>query len=91
MRAGYVSEVENKVVRMEGTMRYIIDRIEEGIVAVCEKEDGSFEEISVASFGFEVSEGDCIIFDEETGYKKDEKRKGEIQREVDNLMDDLFS
>lgn len=71
-------------------MRYIIDRIEEGRVAVCEKEDGSFEEIPVAALGFEVNEGDCIIFEEETGYKKDEKRKEEIRREVDELMEDLF-
>lgn len=88
MRVRYV--LDDKVVRMEVTMRYIIDRIEEGKIAVCEKEDGSFEEIRVDSFGFEVSEGDCIIFEEETGYKKDEKRKEEIQREVDELMDDLF-
>lgn len=72
-------------------MRYIIDRIEEGKTAVCEKEDGSLEEISVDRFGFEVNEGDCIVFDEETGYKKDERRKKEIQKEVEELMENLFS
>lgn len=85
MRVKYVSEMENKI------MRYIIDRIEEGKIAVCEREDGGFEEIDAASFGFEVSEGDCVIFDKETGYQKDEKRKEEIQREVEELMDDLFT
>lgn len=85
MRAGCALEREDE------RMRYIIDRIEEGKTAVCEKEDGSLEEIGIGRFGFEVNEGDCIVFDEETGYKKDERRKKEIQKEVEELMENLFS
>jgi len=43
-------------------MRYIIDRIEGGL-AVCEKEDGSLENISLRALPRGVREGSVLISD----------------------------
>jgi len=42
-------------------MQYIIDRIE-GSLAVCEKEDGSFEDIPLAQLPKGAKEGSVLVF-----------------------------
>lgn len=60
--------------------RYICERIEEGTV-ILEKDKGEYLNISVQAIGFEVSEGDVILFDGEK-YSLCEGEKEERQNKL---------
>ena len=58
--------------------KLIVDRIENGI-AVLEKEDLSHTEISLNEIGFEVKEGDVLLFENgiytvDTAYEEERRR-----------------
>lgn len=69
--------------------RFIVDRIEENGVAICEKEDGSFVSFSLAELNIAIQEGDCILFDQGC-FSLDEERKKIRKNEIEGLMEDLF-
>ncbi len=62
-------------------MRYVIDRIEDGGVAVIEDENGVFSDVPVGSLPEGAREGTCLRFDGET-YEPDPAYGRERRRSI---------
>ena len=68
--------------------KYIVDRIENGIV-VLEKEDLTHIEISLVNLGFEVKEGNILLLDNGK-YTIDEAAEDERRRKIYNKQKNIF-
>ena len=70
------------------TTKYCIDRFEEDI-AILEREDQAFIEVPVSLLPEDVTEGDCLIFEDEV-YIKDEAETDERRTRIEKKMRTLF-
>lgn len=71
-------------------MRYIVDRIEEGIIVLENYEDGSMTEINKSEINFKVSPSDILIC-ENNVFRLDNDFKKERLNYITNLFEDLKS
>lgn len=69
-------------------MKYIVDRIEEGI-AILEKEDLSHVEISLTDLPDGISEGSVLIFDGNS-YISDENEEAQRKNQIYEKQQMLF-
>ena len=68
--------------------RYIVDRVEDGI-AVFEKEDLTHVEIPVSEIGYEVKEGNALLF-ESGKLTLDEAYEAERRRKIFEKQKNIF-
>ena len=68
--------------------RYIVDRVEDGI-AVLEKEDLTHVEIPVSEIGYEVKEGNALLF-ESGKLTLDEAYEAERRRKIFEKQKNIF-
>ena len=68
--------------------RFIVDRIE-NLIAVLEKEDLSHIEIEVSEIGFEVKEGNVLLFENDK-FTLDEAYKTERRRKIFEKQKNIF-
>ena len=68
--------------------RYIVDRVEDGI-AVLEKEDLTHIEIIVSEIGYEVKEGNVLLF-ENGKFALDEVFEAERRRKIFEKQKNIF-
>ena len=68
--------------------RYIVDRVENNI-AVLEKDDLSHIEIQVSEIGFEVKEGNVLLF-ENGKFVLDEAYEAERRRKIFEKQKNIF-
>ena len=68
--------------------RYIVDRVEDGI-AVLEKEDLTHIEIIVSEIGYEVKEGNALLF-ESGKLTLDEAYEAERRRKIFEKQKNIF-
>ncbi len=69
-------------------MKYIIDRIE-GVLAVCEREDGVFEDIHLSELPEYIHEGSVLI-NTEGVWSIDTGAEAQRRKEIFELQDSLF-
>ena len=68
--------------------RLIIDRFE-GKFAICEKEDRSHIQISIAQIPSDLKEGDCLLLYNSGKIVKDEDRTKSRKERITSLMEQL--
>ena len=68
--------------------RFIVDRIE-NLIAVLEKEDLSHIEIEVSEIGFEVKEGNVLLFENDK-FTLDEAYEDERRRKIFEKQKNIF-
>lgn len=70
-------------------MRYIVDRIEDGNIAVLEREDMEFVDMPLAALPAGVKSGDCLV--EESGaWAIDEAETKARRQRISEKMRNLF-
>ncbi len=73
--------------------KYIIDSIEDGIVA-CENEDKTMDYVPLGEFivpeGHDLKEGDCIQVDDSLNVTIDENERNERESHINELMNRLI-